>query len=311
MQEQRPQGDESVPDARGVRRQLLEESLAKARARVARRMRALEGDLARIASADELSAGAQLFVAQAARASRGTSKLTATDWTSGEPVVIELALDPARSPKEQVDAIFRRARRLKNGAPIARGRLQDAQRALERLDTLAAAVTNDPEADFDRIAAEARAAAPRDFAPPPKSPPARPGTREAPSLPYRTFSGASGAPIWVGRGAAQNDELTLHVARPHHLWLHAKGQAGAHVVVPLDKGTVCPPDLLVEAAHLAAHFSKARDEAVVEVTYVPRRYVRKPRGSPPGLVVVDREKTIALRRSEALLRRLLDRELAG
>jgi predicted ribosome quality control (RQC) complex YloA/Tae2 family protein len=70
-----------------------------------------------------------------------------------------------------------------------------------------------------------------------------------------------------------------------------------------------PADLLVEAAHLAAHFSDASEEAVVEVTYTPRRYIRKPRGSAPGAVVVDREKVIVLRRDEAILRRLLASEV--
>jgi predicted ribosome quality control (RQC) complex YloA/Tae2 family protein len=69
--------------------------------------------------------------------------------------------------------------------------------------------------------------------------------------------------------------------------------------------------VLVEAAHLAAHFSEARDESQVEITYVQRRHVRKPRGSPPGLVVVARDKTLVLRRSQQLIARLLERELAG
>jgi predicted ribosome quality control (RQC) complex YloA/Tae2 family protein len=127
-------------------------------------------------------------------------------------------------------------------------------------------------------------------------------------VPYRTFVGASGATILVGRGAADNDALTLHVARAHDLWLHAKDRQGAHVVVPLDRGASCPPDLLVEAAHLAAHFSDARDERVVDVQYTPRRYLRKPKGSAPGLVIVDREKVLVLRREDATLQRLLEAE---
>jgi predicted ribosome quality control (RQC) complex YloA/Tae2 family protein len=115
----------------------------------------------------------------------------------------------------------------------------------------------------------------------------------------------------VGRKAADSDVLTLRVAKPHHLWLHAKGRSGAHVVIPLEKGKSCPPALLVEAAHLAAHFSKARNELVVEISYTPRRYVRKPRGSAPGLVVVDREKVLALRQSRETLQKLLEREIVA
>ena len=112
----------------------------------------------------------------------------------------------------------------------------------------------------------------------------------------------------MGRGAAHNDALTFQTARPHDLWLHAKGRTGAHVVVPLAKNHTCPGDVLVEAAHLAAHFSDARDEAVVDVQYASRRHLRKPRGSAPGLVVVDREKVLAVRMEPSLLRALLERE---
>jgi predicted ribosome quality control (RQC) complex YloA/Tae2 family protein len=81
--------------------------------------------------------------------------------------------------------------------------------------------------------------------------------------------------------------------------------------VPLDKGASCPGDLLVEAAHLAAHFSEARGQDVVEVQYTPRRYLRKPKGSAPGRVVVDREKVLVLRLQPELLRKLLEREVPG
>jgi predicted ribosome quality control (RQC) complex YloA/Tae2 family protein len=286
----------------------LEQALSKAGARISRRMRALQGDLARIEDADSLARRARLFVSEAARAPRGASTLRAVDWSSGDPAPVELTLDPARGARQQIDALFRRARRLKDGAPIALARLRDAQKMLAALDAIAQELVGTQGVDLEVLTARALGIAPRDFPRPPA--PGGRRKRDAPLPPYRTFVAASGAHILVGRGAAHNDALTLHVARPHHLWLHAKGQAGAHVVVVLDKGASCPANLLVEAAHLAAHFSHARREPVVEVTYVERRHVRKPRGSPPGLVVVSREKVLVLRRSDDLVRRLLDRELA-
>ncbi|GAC1522858.1 MAG: hypothetical protein NVS3B10_22990 [Polyangiales bacterium] len=109
----------------------------------------------------------------------------------------------------------------------------------------------------------------------------------------------------MGRGAKDNDLLTTHVARPHDLWLHVKGVTGAHVVVPMTKGESCPQALLIDAAHLAAHFSDARGERVVEISHAPRRHVRKPRGAPPGAVVVDREKVLVLRVEPARIALLL------
>jgi predicted ribosome quality control (RQC) complex YloA/Tae2 family protein len=252
---------------------------------------------------------ARAFVAEAARAPRGATVLRALDWSTGEAREIELPLDPAKGAREQIDAIFKRARRLKEGAAIAGARLDDATASSERLRALRAALSS-PGADPEAIVAAARAAAPRDFK---LSQAAGPAAANAgapsPRPPYRRFIGATGAAILVGRNAQHNDALTLRVARPWDSWLHAKNRAGAHVVVPLQKGASLPADVLVEAAHLAAHFSDASEEAVVEVTYTPRRYIRKPRGSAPGAVVVDREKVIVLRRDEAILRRLLASEV--
>jgi hypothetical protein len=269
---------------------------------------------------------AQLFVAEAGRASRGATKLVAVDWSSGEAVEAELKLDPARGAREQIDALFTRARRLKEGARIGRARLADAEQSLASLADVTRAFTDNAEPDLPRLTALARSAAPRDFklAPPATSaahsrsrpgsgkpetcrPRANPGA-QPPLPPYRTFLSTSGARILVGRSAEKNDALTFHVARPHDLWLHAKNRTGSHVVVPLEKNASCPGDVLVDAAHLAAHFSEARGEAVVEVQYTPRRYLRKPRGSAPGLVVVDREKVLLLRREDDRLRALLERE---
>jgi predicted ribosome quality control (RQC) complex YloA/Tae2 family protein len=294
---------------RDAEREGLCRSIGKARSRVARRAAAIQSDLARIEEAGALAERARPFVAEAARAPRGASKLTATDWSSGRGVVVELALDPARGAREQVDAIFRRARRLKDGAAVARARLGDAEKIVAGLDALTEALQGEAAVDLALVEEQAVRLAPRDFRRPPQGEPRRKANEPLP--PYRTFLGPSGSKVLVGRGAAHNDELTLHVARPHHLWLHARGRTGAHVVVPLAKGTSCPSEVLIEAAHLAAHFSEARDESQVEITYVERRHVRKPRGSPPGLVVVAREKTLVLRRSPQLIARLLDRELAG
>jgi predicted ribosome quality control (RQC) complex YloA/Tae2 family protein len=309
----KPPSSEILDDLRRTetqrRREHLQRALAKAIARIERRIAALRGDMAAMQAAEAAARHAPLFVAEAARAARGATVIRAVDWASGEPEPIEMTIDPAKSALGQVDALFKRARRLKGGNHIVHERLEKALGARGSLAEVAV-VLERPEADLDALEGAARTAAPRDFqaglaVAPTRSMAARAlGARP----PHRTFRSVSGAPIYVGRGAAHNDALTLHVARPHDLWMHARGRKGAHVVVPLEKGASCPADVLVEAGHLAAHFSEARDERVVEILYAQRRYVRKPRGSAPGAVVVDREKVIVLRKDDDVLRRLLERE---
>jgi predicted ribosome quality control (RQC) complex YloA/Tae2 family protein len=238
-----------------------------------------------------------------------------TDWSSGEAKVIELPLDPARSAREQVLALFKKARRIKRGVAVARERQSQAEARRDVLVRLSAEARGAQAHDaLEEVVRRARAAAPGDFVHDTEAAARAPGAArpvQARRKAYRTFRASTGARILVGRGGADNDELTLHVARPHDLWLHARGHPGAHVVVRLDKGHSCPPEVLVDAAHLAAHFSDARGELVVEVEHTDRRFVRKPRGSAPGLVVVQREKVLTLRLDPSRLAALVASETDG
>lgn len=294
-----------VQALRDARRRALIAAIAAARRRLQRRIEAVEGDLARIGGADAWQRQATLLIASQHAVQRGARSVTLEDWSTGEPVAVEITLDPSRSARENADALFHRAKRLKKGRAFAEGRRAEATRALEALDALRAEVyALDPsDADWEkaieRVEARARAQGVKPRAP---TPPRREGVvARAPHHVYRIGERT----VLVGRGAKDNDALTTKIARPHDVWLHAKGRTGAHVVIPLDKGEEVPSDLLIDGAHLAAHFSDARGEAVVDVQWAPRRYVRKPKGSAPGAVVVDREKVLVLRVEPERLERLL------
>lgn len=302
-------------DAVELHRADVVKMLERATAKIERRRIAVRGDLDKIAQADKIAGQAQWLVAEAAKAKRGATQLVVTDWSSGEPVEMVIPLDPAKSAREQVDAMFKRAKRLKLGARIAEDRLAQAEVQLAALATaIEAARAATSLAEIDEAARDAKKAAPRDVALVGQG--ATDGTAkkkkkksaQATRTPFRTFLARSGRKLLVGKGAADNDALTLKVARPHDLWIHAKDRTGAHVIVAIDKGQTCPAEDLVDGAHLAAHFSDARDEKVVDVQYTDRRYLRKPKGSPPGFVVVDREKVIVLRVQPEILSHLLERE---
>jgi predicted ribosome quality control (RQC) complex YloA/Tae2 family protein len=282
----------------------VDRALAKAQARVARRVAAIEKDLAAMAAADDVLLSAQWLLPEAQRAKRGQKELVATDWSADPPREIKVTLDPARTAKEQIDAMFKRARRLKAGRAFAEPRLASTRAVAQELAALRDESKGAADlAALEEIAARAKRAAPKDFAIATGEAAAK---EEAPrESGYRVYRGAGGARIFVGRTAKENDALTFKVARPHDVWLHAKGRRGAHVVVPRDRGEDMPADLLVDAAHLAAHFSEARDEAVVDVEYTHRKYLRKAKGDAPGLAIVEREKVIAVRVEKARLAALL------
>jgi predicted ribosome quality control (RQC) complex YloA/Tae2 family protein len=102
---------------------------------------------------------------------------------------------------------------------------------------------------------------------------------------YRTVT-VDGFQVLVGRGDAENDELTFGVAEPHDLWLHVAGPAGSHVVVRNpDELDEIPPAVVTRAAELAAWHSKARGaRGKVEVHVCRVSDVSKPRGFAPGEV---------------------------
>jgi predicted ribosome quality control (RQC) complex YloA/Tae2 family protein len=176
---------------------------------------------------------------------------------------------------------------------------------LAALRTLAAEVEAAELGGLPRLEKEARrlGAAPRLRAA------ARPGRKVEPErLPYRTFRSVAGTAILVGRGAADNDALTRTVAKGNDLWLHARGVTGAHVVVRMGRGPGPDQETLLDAAHLAAHFSDARGAPLLDVAWTRAKYVRKPRGSAPGAVSYHQEKVLSLRLEPARLGRLLAAE---
>jgi predicted ribosome quality control (RQC) complex YloA/Tae2 family protein len=108
---------------------------------------------------------------------------------------------------------------------------------------------------------------------------------------FRRFE-KEGFVIYVGKGSENNDELTQKMAKKDDLWLHARGVAGSHVVIKQSPGKPFPKAVIEYAAQLAAYYSKAKGSDLVPVIYTPKKFVRKPKGSNPGQVVVDREEVI-------------------
>lgn len=114
--------------------------------------------------------------------------------------------------------------------------------------------------------------------------------------PYRTLS-IEGFEVLVGRGARENDELSLRVADKRDFWLHVGGGTpGSHVVVRNPDGLAeLPGSVLRAAAALAAWYSKSRNAAKVEVHYCRAADVSKRRGAPAGQVQLSRFKKVKVR----------------
>ena len=122
-------------------------------------------------------------------------------------------------------------------------------------------------------------------------------------LPPLRYRSSDGFLILCGRNNLQNDQLTLREARNYDLWLHTQKIHGAHVILWTEGRE---PDLqsLHEAAVLAAWYSQARDGDRVPVDYTPVKFVKKPAGARPGMVVYTTYQTAVVTPDGELAKRL-------
>ena len=120
------------------------------------------------------------------------------------------------------------------------------------------------------------------------------------SKPYH-YRSTDGIDIYVGKNAAQNDRLTGD-ARPNETWLHAKDMPGSHVIIR-EEGEI-PRQTLLEAAILAAWYSKGQNSSGVPIDYTLRRYVKKPGGAAPGMVIYTNQRTLFMTVSESDVRKI-------
>ncbi len=105
--------------------------------------------------------------------------------------------------------------------------------------------------------------------------------------------------LLVGKNSRQNEEVTFHQAAANDIWLHARGVAGAHVIIKA-AGRDIPRSTIEQAASLAAYYSEARGSTSVPVDYTLQRYVRHMKGGGPGMVLYERERTIYVEPDKAL-----------
>ena len=103
------------------------------------------------------------------------------------------------------------------------------------------------------------------------------------SKPFHYIS-SDGFHMYVGKNNFQNDELTFKFANGGDWWFHSKTIPGSHVIVKTG-GNELTDKTYEEAATLAAHYSKGRDQEKVEIDYTERKNLKKPNAAKPGFVI--------------------------
>lgn len=269
--------------------------IERLRARVDRlesRRRRLAEELAGAGpEAERVRGQANLLLSQLHLVQKGMDRVELDDYAGG---TVEVAIDPALTPVENANRLYEAAGKRERAAERLPELVRAAEAERDRLATLLERAERG-EATPDEVEAAVGAAATE-----------RKGRPSAePALPYRIYRTTGGLEVRVGRGSRANDELTFRHASPNDIWLHARDVSGAHVVLRWPDATANPPSRdLTEAAILAALHSKARTSGTVAVDWTRRKYVRKPRKSPPGLVTFERGKTLFVEPNATLEKRL-------
>lgn len=296
--------------ARARRAQRVDKALRAAHKRLRRRLRALDRDEERARQGALFRQRGELLKGLLGQIPRGASEVTARDWSQEGAPEVPVPLDPALSAADNMRRYFQRYRKAaRAAAPIARRRAeaeQDLQRLRAARATLADALRDEPPQADEALTALERAWG----VPAAAGPTSAPGRQQRPHQPPRRepfyrFRGTDGAEILVGRSARDNDTLTFRHARGRDIWLHLRDGPGSHVILRHDAQDTPPTEAaLRDAALLAAWYSSARGEPVVDVLWTRRKHVRRPPGAPPGKVTVADAKTRAVRSDPARLQAL-------
>ncbi len=285
----------------------LRRRLRKRLKRLRRRANHIEDDLARIEDADQLRRHGELLQSAYGQVEPGDDSVTVPDFYEEDMPPVEIPLDPSLNLQANIDRYFHEYRRLSEARDKVESRLLNTLALIDEVEDASDAL--DESLDIDALEAlESRWLDNKILR---RRPQKSSGPRGSQSLPpYREFRGRSGKPILVGRNAEANDTLTTSIARGRDVWLHARDWTGSHVILRADKNQPPLHDDLVDAALLAAHFSKGRRDSVVDVVHTRSKYVRKSPGAPPGSVTHGGGSTLAVRTDDPRLQELLEGEVS-
>ncbi|WP_462258839.1 NFACT RNA binding domain-containing protein [Vagococcus teuberi] len=202
-------------------------------------------------------------------------------YDNDEP--IKISLNEALTPNQNAQKYFQRYQKLKNGVAVVKEQLNITKYELLYLESVLAQLDIASPSDVQLIREELIAEKYIKVKNKDKK-----KQKNKPSKPLQ-FVSSDGDTIFVGKNNIQNDQLTLKTANKNDIWLHTKDIPGSHVII---KNSNPSDQTLLEAALLAAYYSKYRLSASVPVDYVAVKHVKKPNGAKPGFVIYENQKTL-------------------
>lgn len=285
-----------------VKSQELLKILTNIHSRVLRKSKLRQQDLKKTENREELRKYGELIKANIGIIPSGVDFCEVIDYYSEDCGTVRIKLDPALSPTQNAAKYFKEYRKACTAAGMLAELIADSERELQYLDTV-----------FDELS---RAKTTRELSEiknelvyegyiKEKSSNKAPKLK---ALPYLKFVTPEGYTILAGRNNKQNDLLTLKDSKPFDIWFHTKNIPGSHIIVK-SNGEDIPSSVLNTAAIIAATHSKAGlSNIAVPVDYCPVKKVKKPTGSPLGMVIYDNYNTAFVVPDKDLCERLIVEE---
>jgi predicted ribosome quality control (RQC) complex YloA/Tae2 family protein len=256
---------------------------AKQVERLHTRQEKIKADIAQAADFETYKQLGDLLHSNFSRIKRGMKHITVENTFAHPHEQIDIALDSALTPQRNVESYYKKHRKGKEGLELLERRLEVTRGELETWREILKHLEDDFESARQRYQEELASLLPKE----------RVKTAEVARLPYREATLSTGLTIFVGRDGSDNDRTTFEFAKPYELWFHAQQCPGSHVVMKFPNKSFAPSKREIEeTAAIAAFHSKAKNDSLVPVIYAERRYVRKPRKAKPGLVTVEKEKSV-------------------
>ena len=240
---------------------------------VNKKIKILNDNISKEAQAENSKKKADLLAANLYRINDKSKEIELEDFYNDNNL-IKISLNPMKTPWENIDEYYNRAKKIKAAIVYAKNDLPKQENLLSYLNQLEDFVNRSNSiSDLEEIREEMvdNKLIKKKGRNKKKSKPSRP-------FHYKTDNGSD---IYVGKNSKQNDYITLKVARKEDLWFHVKDSPGSHVILKTDK--VFDEDIK-KAAYLAALNSSLASANKVDVDYTEKKNVNKAKGAKDGMV---------------------------
>lgn len=252
--------------------------------RIARRVSAQKIELEECKNRDELRLKGDLIMANLYRINKGDTKALVENYYDEACPTVEIALDARLTPAQNAQKYYSEYRKADTADKKLRELIALGEDELKYVDSVFDSLSRaSTESELTEIRLELASGG---YVKPPKF-----KQKQPKALPPIEYESSEGFRILVGRNNRQNDTLTLKTADKSDIWLHVQNITGSHVIIECN-GETPSEETIEEAALIAAYNSSARNSSLVPVDYVQVRFIKKPSGSKPGMVIFTNNKTL-------------------